>query len=258
MPELPEVETLCRQLAPMIRDTVIRSLKILDPKLSAIPGLPGKTVPAVERIGKRALIRLDDGTDLALHLRMSGRLLWRTTAGALPYTRMILSFDAGYLLLVDPRRFATLTADCRQTDLCPVPNPLQEIGPGHLQTLAAERRLPVKAFLMDQRIIAGIGNIYVCEILHAAGIHPQRQAGALSQPEWKKIAGAAMRILRQAVACRGTSISDWRDLFGQPGEYQHHLRVYGRAGKACLRCAGQVERIVVGGRGTFYCPACQQ
>ena len=114
MPELPEVETLCHQLAPMIRDTAILRLEILDAKLPVIPELPGKAVRNLERMGKRIHIRLDDGTDLSLHLRMSGRLLWQTTKRALPHTRMILSFDAGHLLLVDPRRFATLTAGCRQ------------------------------------------------------------------------------------------------------------------------------------------------
>jgi formamidopyrimidine-DNA glycosylase len=116
----------------------------------------------------------------------------------------------------------------------------------------------IKSFLMDQRIITGIGNIYACEILYGAGISPLRETRDLSLGEWGKITRIAASVLTKAVECRGTTVSDWRDLFGESGEYQHCLQVYGKAGAPCPRCGVQIERCVLGGRGTYYCPQCQQ
>ena len=112
---------------------------------------------------------------------------------------------------------------------------------------------------MDQRFVAGIGNIYACEILHMAGIDPHRPAGALRKPEWAKVAASTRTVLLRAIACRGTSISDWRDLFGMPGENQSNLRVYSREGLSCRRpaCDGTIIKTKLNGRGTWYCPACQ-
>jgi len=111
---------------------------------------------------------------------------------------------------------------------------------------------------MDQRLIAGIGNIYACEILFAAGIDPRRLACSLATAEWRKVAKTAAAILRRAVACRGTTVSDWRDLFGCSGTNQDHLEVYSRHGAPCRRCGGSIERINQGGRGTWFCPICQK
>ena len=122
----------------------------------------------------------------------------------------------------------------------------------------AGRRVHVKILLMDPKAIAGIGNIYACEILHGAGISPTRPAAALSETEWRKIFRQARRVLRKAIAGRGTSISDWRDLYGCAGENQNELKVYGKEGEACSRCGGIIVRIRQGGRSTFYCPQCQK
>jgi formamidopyrimidine-DNA glycosylase len=111
---------------------------------------------------------------------------------------------------------------------------------------------------MDQKAIAGIGNIYACEILHSAGISPTRPAAALGEPEWRKIFSRARSVLKKAIVGRGTSISDWKDLYGCAGENQNELRVYGKEGEACARCGGIIVRIRQGGRSTFYCPQCQK
>jgi len=257
MPELPEVETLRRQLSPLIVGETIRGLEILDEKLRGIRDPTGKTILALSRRGKSLEFHLDDGATLALHLRMSGRLRWLTGPGVFPHTRFRFSFDSGRLIGIDPRRFATLGSLPGRPAPSPIADPSQSIPAGTLMALAAGRRLPVKSFLLDQRLVAGIGNIYACEILHAAGIHPGTPSGSLTREEWIGIATATKAILRDAVACRGTSISDWRDLFGRPGVYQHRLKVYGKAGEACPRCAAAVVRIRLAGRGTYFCPTCQ-
>lgn len=277
MPELPEVETLCRQLKEILPGGRILSLHILDPLLGRCDGrrLAGCTVEAVHRRGKSLCMEIGRGVQssdqsaegdlpvkgcvLEIHLRMTGRLLWRAAEETLPsHTRLVITFSTGMLLLIDPRRFATFRA--RPDSVVPPPllDPLGGLPVRLLRQIAATRRLPVKSFLMDQRCIAGIGNIYACEILHHACLDPRRPTCSLSTQEWRKLARAAAVILPRAVTCRGTSISDWRDLFGVRGGNQEHLEVYSREGKPCRRCGGMVERIKMSGRGTWFCPICQK
>ncbi len=258
MPELPEVETLCRQLQQMILGAVIEKLVILDNKLGHPENVAGLHVRSVERQGKFLLIRLDQDRTLHLHLRMSGRLLWQDHTDRLPaHSRFMIRFPRGSLVCVDPRRFATLALDDTKERTAPVPDPLKAFSAAKLRTVAQGRQAPVKSFLLNQAVVAGIGNIYACEMLHKAAVGPARRAGSLSPAEWRRIARAGKAILRHATECRGTSISDWRDLYGEKGEYQHHLAVYGREGLPCTRCADNIRRIVIGGRGTYYCTACQ-
>ena len=258
MPELPEVETLCRQLKPIILGEEIIGMKIIDSKLGTAGGLKGKKVVSVTRRGKALEIGLDSGKTLLLHLRMTGSLQWQREKRELPpHTRFVMTFAAGSLLCIDPRRFATLIFEDRGIRKISVTDPLRSRSFSQLWEIARAKKLPVKSFLMDQRIIAGIGNIYACEILHEASVHPWRPAYTVSHSEWKKIAAAAKDILKKAIACRGTSISDWRDLFGKKGEYQHELKVYGREGLSCLRCKGCIKRLRLSGRGTYFCPSCQ-
>jgi formamidopyrimidine-DNA glycosylase len=345
MPELPEVETLCRQLNTVLLGKTILGVEVLDRRLAPPGGLIGRAVRAVTRQGKYLRIALDGlhpdrrgvdasqanfrkevgtarsgragmesphaGLDLVLHLRMTGRLLWqplieppahtacqsppefqaqtcpklsartkadtrsverhgRATRAQLPaqieaplplYARLVLLFANGRLVLADPRRFATIGQSPLHPAHAPpagILNPLEGLPAGRLRKLAGSRRLPVKSLLMDQRLIAGIGNIYACEILFAAGIDPQRPAGSLETAEWRRIQQAAAVVLPRAVECRGTSISDWRDLFGAPGTNQHHLEVYARQGKPCRRCSTPIERLTLAGRGTWLCPSCQK
>ena len=259
MPELPEVETVCRQMSSVIAGARVRRVDILDARLGRGGNLKGRQVLSVMRQGKGVVIRLDEGRVIRLHLRMTGRLLWgEARRETLPHTRLTIAFDRGRLDLIDPRRFATLSFEDSPGCPAPVGNPLEDFDAEALIESAARRKLPVKSFLLDQKAIAGIGNIYACEILHAAAVDPFRMAASLTKTEWRKVASAAKRILAKAVACRGTSVSDWLDLFGRKAEYQKHLRVYGRAGKGCPRCRGGIIRKPLGGRGTFYCPSCQR
>jgi formamidopyrimidine-DNA glycosylase len=258
MPELPEVETLCRQLQPIILGEKIHGFEIVDSRLGIIGGIVGRNVTSVVRQGKALEIELDKSVKLVLHLRMTGRFQWQSSHQALPsHTRFIMAFPHGSLLCIDPRRFATLslrdTIRCNNTVIDPSRNyPLSSLWKN-----AGVKRLPVKSFLIDQRIIAGIGNIYACEILHGALIKPWRQTCSVTKQEWKRIATVMRDILNRAIACRGTSVSDWRDLHGNKGEYQHELKVYRREGCPCPRCHGEIQRVRLSGRGTYFCPDCQ-
>lgn len=258
MPELPEVETLCRQLTKVVCGRAILDSTVVDMKLRHLENMAGRRIRSVCRTGKGVNISLDNGQILCLHLRMTGRLLWQSEPVELPHMRWKATFEEGRLALIDPRRFATLSLRDDLAPLCEVIDPLENLPARRFHADAGKRRMPVKSFLLDQRIISGIGNIYACEILHAASIDPWRAANDLSLAEWRKVSQAAKKILLEAIACRGTSISDWRDLFGQPGENQDNLKVYGQEGKVCPRCGGMVRRLKLSGRGTFYCPDCQK
>jgi formamidopyrimidine-DNA glycosylase len=227
---------------------------------------------------------MSGGVTAELHLRMTGRLLWSeradqtiplknhgnsgksparreahtTSTPGMAHIRLTIGFASGTLLLIDPRRFATFAVNPLPRTWALVEDPLAGISAGRLREIAGTRRLPVKSLLMDQRLIAGIGNIYACEILFAAGIDPRRPVCELSPAEWRRVARATPPILEKAVGCRGTTVSDWRDLFGKSGSNQEHLAVYSRQGKACVRCGGIIERIRQSGRGSWLCPSCQR
>jgi formamidopyrimidine-DNA glycosylase len=259
MPELPEVETLCRQLNEILPGEEILAVNVTDPRLGSPPCLAGKRIVSVGRRGKCIRIEMENDLTAALHLRMTGRLLWQTADAPIPpHARLVISFIAGRLVLIDPRRFATFSVRPEDTVPAALANPLEELPARRLREIAGTRRLPIKAFLMDQRFIAGIGNIYACEILYKAAVDPRRPAGSLTAAEWRKVEKAAASVLRRAVECRGTTISDWRDLFGISGTNQDNLEVYSRAGEPCRRCGGRIERSTIGGRGTWFCPSCQK
>ncbi|MBN1255291.1 MAG: bifunctional DNA-formamidopyrimidine glycosylase/DNA-(apurinic or apyrimidinic site) lyase [Deltaproteobacteria bacterium] len=259
MPELPEVETLCRQLRQVIIGATITKTRIIDAKLGTLKGIAGKTVSGINRHGKALAIELAENHSLVLHFRMTGRLLWQHNGDGLPpHTRLVISSHHGRLSLIDPRRFATVTVHKKRTDIPLGSDPLDDGNASHLGEMAQHSTLPIKSFLMDQRRIRGIGNIYACEILHQARMDPWRRVNTLSPDEWHEIAETTQQILTRAISCRGTSVSDWRDLFGKEGEYQGHLRVYSREGAACYRCGEEIKRKKLSGRGTYYCPTCQQ
>ncbi len=257
MPELPEVETLCRQLDRIISGSKVWSVVRLDPKLPDIRRVRGLRIESVRRIGKRIEISFEGGRALSIHLRMTGRFEWRKDDEPVRYARWALELDGGRLYLSDPRRFATLTLGKRLGESEKAHDPLHGLTAEKLSKTAEGRRLPIKAFLMDQNAIGGIGNIYACEILHRAGISPWRRACDLDDRQWKKLQKAMVSILRRAVDCRGTSFSDWADLFGKRGRYQTLLRVYGREAESCRRCGAPIIRVLMGGRATFFCPSCQ-
>lgn len=257
MPELPEVETLCRQLQEAIAGKKILATKVFDHKLDGVANVRGMRICGVCRRGKTVEMRLHDGRSIVVHLRMSGRLFWRADRKKEPHTRWRITLADGNLDLVDPRRFATVRVVHAGQE--PLTNDLMSrFDFGKFLQSQAQRRVHVKILLMDPKAIAGIGNIYACEILHGAGISPMRPAAALRESEWRKIFRQARRVLKKAIARRGTSISDWRDLYGCAGENQSELNVYGREGETCSRCDGIIVRIKQSGRSTFYCPQCQE
>ena len=257
MPELPEVETLCRQLRDSIKGKRIAKTEIFDSKLAGREEICGRIIRDVQRSGKTIELMLEDGRIVAIHLRMTGRLFWNPRPERLPHTRWRMTVAGGHIDLVDPRRFGTV--QIKKGPRSEAANDLmQKFDERAFLENQAGRKVPVKVLLMDPKAIAGIGNIYACEILHRAGISPTCPASDIDKARWKDIFRHGKRILKKGIEMRGTSISDWRDLYGRPGENQHELKAYGREGKTCSICGGVIKRIKQAGRSTFYCPDCQK
>jgi len=257
MPELPEVETLCRQLQEKIAGEKIKATTVYDQKLDGLESIRDRVIRSVRRSGKTIVLILNDGRSVAIHLRMTGRLFWQKNEKREPHTRWRMILTDGNVDLVDPRRFATIKIvkdEHRQSknDL------INKFDFKNFLECQSKRKVSVKNLLMDPKAIAGIGNIYACEILHRAGISPLRQAATISESAWKMIFRIARRILKKGIENRGTSISDWRDLYGCRGENQNELKAYGQEGKLCCTCGGDIARVKQGGRSTFYCPQCQK
>ncbi len=270
MPELPEVETVRRMLEGQVLGRVIRDLRLSRKRLrEPIPsGLPsrvrGKRIESVDRHGKYLLIHLDGGPVLLSHLGMSGR--WLFDAGPpperLPHVHARITFEDGTgLRFQDPRRFGLLrpVRDGRDPALAALgPDPLKSPpAPESLAERSRGRKVGIKLLLMDQKVLAGIGNIYASEILHRAGVHPGRAAGRVRADEWGRISIETSAVLQEAVSRMGTTFSAYRTLWGEPGSFGDQLRVYDRAGEPCRKCGTSIRRMVQGQRSTFWCPKCQ-
>ncbi len=271
MPELPEVETVRRQLEPEVVGSTITALAVLDPRWCA-PLAPaefgdivvGRSVRALRRHGKYLDWVLDGEIHLLMHLRMTGTLLL-DPAGELPHTRVELTLDGDRRLrFVDPRRFGTgqlaigdeaLTAFLA-TRLGVEPFD-DAFTPELLRALARGRRGPIKSFLLDQHMIAGIGNIYADEALFRTGVHPLRAAGALKPAQYARLRDAILEVLSAGIDARGASIDDFRHLDGARGSFQDRFLVHRREGEPCPVCATTIRKLVVGGRGTYVCVRCQ-
>jgi len=270
MPELPEVETVARQLAPGLVGRTVTSLRIYDPRLrdGSLPRVRGRRVEAVGRSGKRVLVRLGPGPRdaeplwLAVHLRMTGRLirLDEREGGRRPHLRARISLDRGELLFVDARRFGTFGWYRSADDAAPAGlDPLDPaLDAGRLLALIGGSRQNVKSWLLRQDRLVGLGNIYASEILHAARVSPLREARSLDRGEARRVVAATRRILRRAIDSCGTTFSDFQDSRGVEGEYQRFLEVYGRGGGRCRRCGAEIERLVQQQRSTFHCTVCQR
>ena len=272
MPELPEVETIRRQLAPHLEGRTISEIEILDPRWTrpAAPGevaeqLRGAAIEALGRSGKYLIWSFSDDRHLLMHLRMTGTLLL-DPATEPPHTRVRFALDDGHrLVYVDPRRFGTghLLAGSSARDAylsarLGVEPFTPEFTAQHLRRLARGRTAPVKAFILDQRRIAGVGNIYADEALFRAGIHPLRQAGRLTGAEWGRLREAIEDALAAGIEAKGASIDDFRHVDGARGAFQDRFLVHTRAGAPCVRCGEPIRKIVVGGRGTYVCERCQR
>lgn len=274
MPELPEVETTARGLRTLLVGRQIRAIDPLDwPRTLANvtpeqleSALPGRTVTRVWRRGKYVVVECDDGSALAIHRRMTGNLLVRPSAYPLePHIRLELRLDDGKRLrFVDSRKFGRVSYFPNIALLDEFlnqvagPEPLENLGPDRLEELLGIRRARLKALLLNQRFLAGIGNLYADEILWLAQLHPERTAVSLDRADVERLAAAIRRVLTEAIERRGTSLDDYRDAEGEPGQNQLFLKVYGRAGSACDRCGAQIVKYQLGQRGTHICPSCQR
>ncbi|MGD9495185.1 MAG: bifunctional DNA-formamidopyrimidine glycosylase/DNA-(apurinic or apyrimidinic site) lyase [Armatimonadota bacterium] len=276
MPELPEVETVRRHLARALvgrtieRVTVRRSDIVRGCGCSALSrALRGRTVLSVERLGKNLIVRLDRGLALLVHLGMTGRFQVLESGCRLPkHTHLRAELSGGRLLIFrDPRRFGHLEV-CASDNLAQSET-LRNVGLDAMSERFTARRLGemlagrtglLKSALMDQSRLAGLGNIYVCEVMHRAGMSPQARCGELSDQQVRRLHRAIRRVLAEAIAAEGTTIADYLTGAGVPGGFQERLRVYGREGESCRRrgCAGIIKRIVQSNRSTFYCPDCQR
>ena len=272
MPELPEVETIRRQLAPHLEGRTITDVEILDPRWTrpvapqeVADQLRGARIEEVGRSGKYLVWALSDDRYLLLHLRMTGTLLFDPAVDP-PHTRVRLALDDGHrLVYVDPRRFGTAqlvfgapARDAYLTARLGVEPFTSEFTAEHLRRLARGRTAPVKAFVLDQRRIAGVGNIYADEALFRAGIHPLRPAGRLTRAEWERLRDAIEDALAAGIEAKGASIDDFRHVDGARGSFQDRFLVHTRAGEPCPRCGRPIRKIVVGGRGTYVCEGCQR
>jgi formamidopyrimidine-DNA glycosylase len=294
VPELPEVETVRRQLEPEVVGRRIERAEVLDerwtrpePPARTESLLAGRAIEAVKRRGKYLIVELDDGSALVMHLRMTGNLLLRrpdseqvadlmtaerlgaprlyeaSTAVRHLRARLVLD-DGGELLFIDARRFGHGVV-LQGAEIEPYfaarlgVEPLSEqLTAEGLCELAAGRRAPLKSFLLNQAGIAGIGNIYADEALFRAGLHPLSPAGSMKLEHCEALRDGIVAALELALEMRGSSIDDYRDLRGERGGMQDEFLVHTREGEPCGRCGTEIRRIVVGGRSTYFCPGCQK
>jgi formamidopyrimidine-DNA glycosylase len=272
MPELPEVETVRRRLEPVLVGRRFDRVEILDPRLTrpedplaVAVELVGERVAAVDRRGKYLIVRFESGRALLVHLRMTGNLLH--VVGRLeddPHRRAVVELDDGTVLAYrDVRRFGTwllaepglaepyLDARLGREPLA------QAFTTKRLSEALAGRRAPVKAAILDQRRLAGVGNIYADEALWRARIHPLRPAGELDEDELRALRRGIRAALNAGIERQGATLRDYRTPDGGSGRMQHEFKVYGREGQPCERCGRPIEKIRAAGRGTWFCPNCQ-
>ncbi len=273
MPELPEVETIRRELEPLIIGKTFAAPVLHMPTTVERPtpeefiqALDGQTVRQVGRKGKYLIIGLDRGI-LVVHLRMTGNLIFSDQG--LPadkrFLRVSLPFtDKAALFYSDMRRFGRLWYVLGEEELNRVV--LKNVGPdiysdldcaGFQQLLQKKGKSKLKALLLDQAFAAGMGNIYTDECLYRCGFHPQRQVSTLCASETTALYESIQAVLEEGIEYGGTSFRDYRNASGALGDFQSKLAVYGRKGENCKRCGGPIEKTVVAGRGTYYCPSCQ-
>ena len=278
MPELPEVETVRRGLAPVLEGKRFVEIEVRRPDLrfplptDLAARLIGRRVERIDRRAKYLLVHLDDGVVMILHLGMSGRLSLDQRGPPGPHDHVIFRFEGGTTLTFnDVRRFGML-------DLCAAsalgehkllaflgPEPLSNEFNGPVLAAALKgRRTPIKAALLDQRVVAGLGNIYVCEALFRAGLSPRRLAASVQKVRAERLAGAVRAVLEEAIASGGSSLRDYVQPSGELGYFQHRWAVYGREGEACPGCdcalaeTGGIQRLAQSGRSTFFCPRRQR
>ena len=272
MPELPEAETIARDLDPRLAGATIRSVtNTHDDVIAGDPAafrqaLAGRAIASVGRRGKNVVLRLDDDSRLVVNLGMTGRLVLDDSARAHELRHVAVRFqldDGRTLLYDDTRRFGLLEIfdrdRWRQRDAELGIEPLSDQLTGvALRAMTRKTRAPVRNFLLDQYRVAGIGNIYALEALFRAGIRPTRRGRTLTRAETGRLADRIRDVLRDAIRHRGTTFSDYRDASGEQGGFEPLLQVYGREGEPCRACGTPIKRTVLSNRSAFYCPSCQR
>jgi formamidopyrimidine-DNA glycosylase len=273
MPELPEVETVVRGLREALPGRRIVSVRLgktdfIDDPAALEADLPGNRITGVWRHGKFVVVELEARAGAAasacllVHLGMTGQLTTgRADAPAAPHTHVFFALDDGQeLRYTDIRRFGRIvlaSEGLRERVLGPLGLDPVEAGERDFCARLRGRRARIKALLLDQRVFSGMGNIYTDESLWRARIHPARIGAHLQAPQLSALHRAIRKILSSAIKLRGSSISDYLDSDGRPGEYQSRHRVYGRKGKPCPRCRAAIRRTIVAGRSSYFCPRCQ-
>lgn len=271
MPELPEVETTRRALAPVFAGARFTSLQIADPRWCEpqpaallIDALVGQQIEALTRRGKYLIASTREDRHLVMHLRMTGTMLV-DPGPEVRFTRVVIGVASHRVHFCDPRRFGTGLLVLGEQALDEYfanrvgIEPLEDGGltGAALHALTRGRRASVKAFLLDQRRVAGVGNIYADEALFSARIHPLRSAGSLNRPQCERLALELVAALKRGLAAGGATIDDFRHPDGVSGAFQNEFRIHLRAGEACIACGRPVRKIVVAGRGTYVCESCQ-
>ena len=271
MPELPEVETTVRGLRPVLEGRRIRSIELRRADLrrpfpvELRQRLTGAKVIGLSRRAKYGLIDTDRGDTLVFHLGMSGS--WRLEPVEIgKHDHVVIETDAGRrLALNDPRRFGSV--DLLPTAMLEQSEPFASMGPeplgqafdgSYLQSRLKGRKAPIKALLLDQRLVAGLGNIYVCDALNLAAVAPNREAGRISGRRLGQLASSIKSVLAEAIEAGGSSLRNFVRPDGELGYFSSKWRVYGREGEPCPRCSAPVRRRIDGGRSTFYCAKCQR
>jgi formamidopyrimidine-DNA glycosylase len=274
MPELPEVETIRRQLAPALEGRRLEGVEVLDPRWCA-PAPPeavedalrGRLVERLGRRGKYLVVSLEDDVHLAMHLRMTGNLLLAPADAEKPgHVRVVMDLDdGGRLLFVDVRRFGTgdvLLGSDALAEFFASRLGVEPLSPDFtaeaLRALARGRRQPVKAFLLTQERVAGVGNIYADEALFRARIHPLRPVGTLRRPQVEALRDAVVATLEAGIDAKGASIDDYRHVDGAQGRFQDRFLVHTREGEPCPRCGTPIQKLRLAQRGTYVCPRCQR
>ena len=262
MPELPEVETVVRTLRPAIVGRRILNAEFLQLRvlrgspLETAKALSGRRIQAIERYGKFIAIRLDRGW-LVVHLGMTGKLL--VNAEPTKWTHAVFTLDRGILHYDDQRQFGRIEygVDLPERVAALGPEPLEITLEDFIARLRA-RRSPVKAALLNQAVVRGVGNIYADEALFRAGVHPRRAAASLRKDRIERVYNAMREVLAEAIESRGSSVSNYVDSDGRKGSFQLAHRVYRRTGQLCTTCGTEIKRIVLVQRGTHFCPKCQR
>ncbi len=272
MPELPEVETIKEDLAELVVGCRIESAEVLDERLVEEPsarefadGLSGRRIEGAKRRAKHLIVELDDGRRAVFQLKIGGQFMLVPPVQEPERNLMlVLHLDGGRRLFL---RDETEFSRARLLSGAALEERLGSIGPEpleagfrveYLKEAAGSRKAQIKPLLLDQGIVAGIGNIYVDEILYDARLHPRRKANTLSDEDWSSLYSAIRKNLSDGIEHRGTTVRLYRDVLDRPGSHQDYLRVFERHGESCPECGGEIVREKVGGRPTHYCPSCQK